>query len=212
MKKLLLTLFTVLSITLLVACGTKTFEVKFDSNGGTPAYIESQVVDENKLVTEPTNVTKEGYELSNWFILGENTAWDFNEDTPTKDMTLVANWKEIDEEDKEDVYYSVSFDSNGGSIIDDLSVLAGNKVTKPANPTRANFEFVEWQLNGTAYDFDAAVSANIELKAVWKAIEEEEDKETFTVSFDLNGGTGSVSNQDVLEGEKVSKPTNPTKD
>ena len=71
--------------------------------------------------------------------------------------------------------YTVTFDSNGGSAIDSqtLKFKYGEivKATKPADPTRDNYGFVEWQLNGTAYDFDTAVTGDMTLTAKWTATE-----------------------------------------
>ena len=66
--------------------------------------------------------------------------------------------------------YTVTFDSDGGSEVAPAKVNEGGKVTKPADPTKDGFEFVEWQLADVAYDFDAAVVANITLKAVWDVV------------------------------------------
>ncbi len=63
--------------------------------------------------------------------------------------------------------HKVVFDSNGGSTVSEQVIKKGEKATKPANPTKANNEFVEWRLDGVAYDFDKVVSSNITLKAEW---------------------------------------------
>ncbi len=43
--------------------------------------------------------------------------------------------------------YTVSFDSNGGTAVVSQVVTKNKKATKPANPTRANYDFVEWRFN-----------------------------------------------------------------
>ncbi len=65
-------------------------------------------------------------------------------------------------------YHKVTFDSNGGSTVAAQYVLDGQKATKPTNPTRTGFTFVEWQLNNSAYSFNSTVTSNITLKAKWK--------------------------------------------
>ena len=42
------------------------------------------------------------------------------------------------------VYYTVTFDAQGGSEVESQSVLAGNPVRRPANPVRADHYFVGW--------------------------------------------------------------------
>ena len=46
-------------------------------------------------------------------------------------------------------------------------VKSGDKAIKPSNPTKKNYTFKEWQLNGNTYDFNTKVTKNITLKAVW---------------------------------------------
>jgi len=77
--------------------------------------------------------------------------------------------------DKEDVKpqpqvatkYTVTFDSNGGSAVSSQTVESGKTAAKPTNPTKEGYTFVEWTLNGVAYDFNAAVKSNITLVAKW---------------------------------------------
>ena len=64
--------------------------------------------------------------------------------------------------------YTVTFDSNGGSAVSSQTVVSGKKATKPANPTREGYTFVQWTLNGNAYDFNSSVTKNITLVATWK--------------------------------------------
>lgn len=66
--------------------------------------------------------------------------------------------------------YTVTFNTDGGSTIDPVEVEEGQAVAKPADPTKDDYNFVEWQLNGVAYDFTAAVTANITLDAVWEPV------------------------------------------
>ncbi|MDR3216276.1 MAG: InlB B-repeat-containing protein [Clostridiaceae bacterium] len=63
--------------------------------------------------------------------------------------------------------YRVEF-KNGEITLDAYTqtVKSGEKVGKPeVNPTKDGYTFVEWQLDGVAYDFDKAVTGNITLTA-----------------------------------------------
>lgn len=54
-------------------------------------------------------------------------------------------------------YYTVSFDTGGGTSIADQSVRSGNKATKPANPTKSGYVFDDWYKEDTfttVFDFD----------------------------------------------------------
>ena len=174
----------------------KLYTIKFNSDGG--SSVDAKTVIEGNNVSEPNNPTKSGYLFVEWQLDGR--AYDFNTNV-TKDFTLVAIWKK--DERKQ---YTITFDSNGGSSVSKQTIYEKNKVVKPTNPTRSGYTFVEWQLDGRAYDFNSPVTKNITLVANWKVI----PKKTFTVTFNSNGGS-SVSNQTITEGSKVTKPTNPTR-
>ena len=87
--------------------------------------------------------------------------------------------------------YTVSFDTDGGSAVTAQSIEAGQKATKPADPTKDGFDFKGWTLNGSAYDFNSAVNSNITLVATWE--KKQVAPTTYTVSFDANGGTGTMA-------------------
>lgn len=79
---------------------------------------------------------------------------------------------------------SVEFNSNGGSAVDTKYVNSGTKVTAPSDPTKTGYNFGEWQLNSSEFDFaNTNVTSNITLVATWTA-------KTTTVSFNQNSGTG----------------------
>lgn len=93
---------------------------------------------------------------------------------------------------------------DGASTLGTQDLFSGEKATAldPA-PTKSGYRFVEWQLSGSAYDFDDAVTTNIELDAVWQ--------KTWTVTFDSDGGS-AVAAATVDDGQAVAKPADPTKD
>lgn len=107
--------------------------------------------------------------------------------------------------------YTVAFDSNGGSAVDSQPIVNGGKVTKPADPTRADYTFDGWYKNEAlteAWDFDNdTVSANNVLYAKWTPTSGEV---TYIVTFNSNGGT-DVASQSVSSGGKVTKPADPTR-
>ena len=103
------------------------------------------------------------------------------------------------------VKHSVTFNMNGhGDDVAAQSVVDGAKATEPTPaPTADGYRFVKWQLSGADYDFDAAVTTDIELDAVWQ--------KTWTVTFDSDGGS-AVAAATVDDGQAVAKPADPTKD
>lgn len=104
--------------------------------------------------------------------------------------------------------YTITFDSNGGTIVLDQSVKNKEKVLKPADPTKKGYMFIEWQYNDKPYDFNTKVTKDLTLKALWKEIKE--DIEMYTIEFDSNGGS-LISKQILEKGSKVIKPTDPTR-
>lgn len=136
------------------------YEVKFNTNGGT--IIEVQSIKKGETASKPADPTKDGYVFDNWYLNDE--VYDFSKEV-TEDITLEARWTEVDI-DKEE--YAVTFNTDGGSKISSVKVTEGNKVTKPANPTKDGYKFAGWLLNGKSYDFTKEVTGNITLVASWE--------------------------------------------
>ena len=110
---------------------------------------------------------------------------------------------------KESAVYTVSFNSNGGSSVESQSVVEGDVVEKPTDPTKDGYLFVQWLLDGEKYDFSSKVNSNITLIAEW--LKQEEEKEYITIKFNSDGGS-TIANQIIENGNKVEKPSDPTKD
>ncbi len=147
----------------------KTYTVTFDTNGG--SKIENKVVEEDTVVVKPVDPKKEGYSFKEW-QLEDGTTYNFNSKV-TSDITLKA----IYEKESEIKTYTVTFDTDGGSKIAKQIIKENEIVTKPENPTKEGYEFKEWQLNNTAYDFASKVTSDITLKAVYTVVEETNSEE-----------------------------------
>src|SRR5690554_2470573 len=105
----------------------------------------------------------------------------------------VSSWEDIN---KANTKLTVQFDSNGGSIIDDILVDNGGKVTKPADPTRPGFTFKGWQLDGVDFDFDTEITEDIKLKAVWEVTDADLlalDKENLTLATTTLNVNGTIT-------------------
>lgn len=105
--------------------------------------------------------------------------------------------------------YTITFDSDGGSVVEKQIVKRGEKVNKPTDPTRDGYIFIEWDLGSSIYDFSAKVTRNLILKAVWK--EQEGGKVTYVVNFNTDGGN-NVSNQIINKDGTITKPQDPVRD
>ena len=64
--------------------------------------------------------------------------------------------------------YIVTFNTDGGLIIQNQFIPLNGKVIKPENPTKTGYTFVEWQLNEYAYNFNTPVTSDLELTAYWE--------------------------------------------
>jgi len=90
-------LLIILILIFMTGCGASistipsTYTVTFDSQGG--SAINSQVVPDGGLVTEPTAPTRTGYNFGGWYKeSGCTNDWVFNTDTVTSNITLYAKW------------------------------------------------------------------------------------------------------------------------
>ena len=187
----------------------KIYTISFDTKGGNE--ISNQMVRSNDKVVKPQNPVKKGYTFVNW--LYESNIFDFNTKV-NKNMTLEATYiKNNDGADGNS--YVVTFDSDGGTNIPLQLIEKGNKVSKPENPTKEGYTFIEWQLDNVMFDFNSPVTSSITIKAIYKKDGEEVEKtgesKKYTITFDTKGGS-EISNQIVEEGYKVYKPEKPTKE
>ena len=106
--------------------------------------------------------------------------------------------------------YTVIFDSNGGSNVNKQEIVEGNKIVRPADPTKLNNSFDGWYIGSERVDFNTyIVNSNITIVAKW--IENIEQKEYVTVNFNSNGGT-NVDSQTVEKGNPLQVISNPTKE
>ena len=138
------------------------FVVTFDNEGTRTTAI----IDKGDKLTAPAAPTKEGYRFDGWYYdnNGSEAKWNFGTDTVTRAMTLKAKWVQT---------YTVTFDTNGGSEVDPVTVDAGSTVTKPADPTKSGYTFGGWYKDSTLqtpWNFaNDTVTADTTLYAKWTA-------------------------------------------
>lgn len=108
--------------------------------------------------------------------------------------------------------YTVTFNLNGGSgTASPQSVASGTAISLPASSASTFFftgyTFKEWNTKsdgtGTGYPagFNYPVSGNVTLYAIWQV------GASYTVTFNLNGGTGVANPATVLAGSATILPT-----
>lgn len=73
----------------------------------------------------------------------------------------------------ETVTYNVQFESNGGTAVESQVVKKGDKVVRPADPTRSGYDFGGWYTDAglkNIYYFESSVNSNMTLYASWLAV------------------------------------------
>ena len=188
-----------------------TYTVTFETNDGTPKTWTVNV-DKNSTVGKPDDPTKKGFTFGGWYT-DNNTfenAWDFNETLDDqnvgndKTLTLYAKWVKT---------YTVAFNTQGGSKVNDIKVDEGKPIPRPDDPTRDGFRFagwykenkcvIAWDFTETLNDQNVGKDKTLTLYAKWV--------ETYTVTFNTNKDTPETWTVNVDKNTTVGKPDDPTK-
>ena len=93
--------------------------------------------------------------------------------------------------------YTLTFDANGGSAVAPITQNYGAALTAPATPTRTGYTFGGWS---PALP-DTMPAANCAFTALWTPIQ-------YRVSFDANGGAGSMGSMNFTYGHTNSLTSN----
>ena len=192
------------AFTLKTEVPAKYITISFDPNGGTgtmkPMRVKAGV---GYTLPECTFTPPEGKEFAGWLAVNGNVYPAGHDVFSTYDQSLKATWK-----DKEVAEVTISFEPNGGTgTMQPMKVKSGENFTLPEctfTPPEGK-EFAGWlAANGTVYPAgDIAFSTTDSvLKATWK------DKEAaeITITFDPNGGTGTMQPLKVKAGEEFELP------
>ena len=191
------------SITAYARCNPNTYIIKFDKNGGSGSMNDlSMTYNVAGNLTE-NSFSRAGYTFNGWNTKANGSGESFsNKETVSNlatsgTVTLYAQWKGNS--------YTIKFDSNGGTgSMDDLSMTYGVARALPENKfSKTDYVFTGWntKANGSGRSFsdketvsDLATSGTVTLYAQW-------DANTYTIVFNKNEGTGSMSNQVATSGK-----------
>ena len=148
------------------------YTVTFDSDGG--SAVTAQRVLPGELATEPKDPKNGNYEFVGWYKDAKlTTLWNFDTDRVNANITLYAKWRNPTPDVPGETYYTVTFDSNGGSAVEPKQVKSGELVTKPTEPTRDGYDFICWCTDSTLeteWNFaTATVVSNTTLYAKWNS-------------------------------------------
>lgn len=163
--------------------------VTFDANdgSGTPATTTQT---RNVTTALTSNAfTRTGFTFAGWATArnGSGTQYANNANYSfVSSQTLYAKWTALSN--------TVTYDTHGGSAVTAGSFLSGGTIaTLPAAPTKSGYSFTGWfaaASGGSALSngYAPGVVTAITLHAQWSALSR-------TVTFDANGGAGSMSSQ-----------------
>lgn len=139
------------------------YTLSFDSNDG--SEVEAQEVTYNEKAQKPSEPAKAGHTFAGWYAdEAMEKEWNFDEDVVTEDVTLYAKWN-INS-------YTVTFSANRGSEVAPATAVYNTTVTKPENPTRPGYSFVNWYTDEqlrTAFDFTTPITGDLTLYARWSS-------------------------------------------
>ena len=138
-----------------------TVTISYELDGG--EGLSQETILKNSLISIPENPTKEGYKFLKW-TLNEK---EFSFDTKiTEDITLKAIWEKVE-------YVTISFDTDGGNIIEPIQIEKYSKIDKLPIPIKKEYTFKEWNINNIKFDSDTPIENNIILKAIYNKEGEE---------------------------------------
>ncbi len=166
--------------------------VTFNANGGTGTDYAQTVPENISTIIMENNFTKEGKILAYWNTESDGTGTtylDARAATFDADVTLYAIWK---------TPCTVSFETNGGNILENQIVAEGNNASVPAAPKKDGYRFMGWFTDSeldSPFDFATPISEDTVLYASWKKI--------LTLTYNANGGDGEIIEQTLLEGDEI---------
>ena len=176
-----------------------TYKVSFDANGGTGTMADVTGVTGNYTLPANGFTAPSGKQFKGWATSASGTVITGTSITVSADTKLYAIWEPIPV-----TTYTVSFDANGGTgTMADVTGISGS-YTLPANgftaPSGKQFKGWATSASGTVITGTSiTVSADTTLYAIWEPIPVTE----YTITFDVNGGSGTIPPQ-TTSGQKLS--------
>ena len=172
------------------------YSIYFGSNLGSGTMAKMELTYEEEKTLSSNAFVRTGYTFVGWNTKEDGTGTSYTDGQKISkllsededSLTLYAQWR-INE-------YSISFDSGVSSITQDY----GTAVTLPT-PSKTGYTFVGWLRNGTTYSVETMPAENVELVASWKA-------NKYSIYFNSNSGTGSMSKIDAVYDTKVELTSN----
>ena len=189
-----------------------TYTVTFNANGGSGTVPASQTAQSGSTITLPngSGLTRSGFTFGGWNTDTSGTGTIYQPGEPytvTGNITLYANWVPAG------AVYTVTFNSNGGNgtVPASQTASAGSGIILPneGGLSKNGFSFGGWNTNtsGTGTNYKAGdsyiVTGNVTLYAKWDPAV----STSYTVTYNANGGSGSVpASQTAQSGSTITLP------
>ena len=173
------------------------YTITYEVNGGTnsSANPTSYTIEEPISLSAPS---RPGYTFAGWYSDPSFTSLSLSFDG---NKTFYAKWSAID--------YSISYELNGGtnSPSNPASFTAEEEVTL-GEPTKAGYAFDGWYsdeaLQTQVTSIPKGSTSSVKVYAKWNLL-------TYTISYELDGGTNNSSNANSYNTEQMIALGNPTR-
>jgi uncharacterized repeat protein (TIGR02543 family) len=139
------------------------YTITFESEGG--SAVEPVTAGEGTAVAKPADPTRAGYAFTGWFDAASGGTAYMWPHTLTANVSMHAQWQAVATQ------YTITFESEGGSVVESVTANADAAIPKPADPTRAGYAFTGWfnaASGGTAYTWPHTLTANVSMHAQWE--------------------------------------------
>ena len=159
------------------------YTVTLNPNGNgasvTPSSIQIYETLRYGYITSLPTPTRNGYSFTGWYSDAENGTMvdDYTTVLQNANHTLYAHWSANE--------YTIIFEENGGSTVENITQAFETAVVKPSNPTKTGYTFTGWYSDEDCtqeYTFTTMPLNGITLYAGWEA-------NTYTVTLNTQGGT-----------------------
>lgn len=176
------------------------YRISYNGNNASSGSVASQLlnIEVGSQKIQGNSFARPGYTFKSWNTKADGSGTTYNPgDTYSTlaNLTLYAQW----EKNKSTLVVNPNGGTWGSSAASQSFTQEYGSTKSIPIPTRTGYDFVRWvdvPLNGSitswtaasTYTFGTVAGATDTLTATWK-------EKTYTVSYDANGGTGSVGSQ-----------------
>lgn len=143
-------------ITLVAKYELNVVTVTYDLNGGFGLAMET-IPKYSKLFI-PDMPVREGYKFLKWTLNGREFSFDT---VIEEDIILKAEWAKVE-------YVTIKFDTDGGDLINDLTIDKYSKLDGLPIAIKEGYRFLKWTLDGEDFTAGEPINSDITLKAIYE--------------------------------------------